>query len=228
MKEVEVLMRKLRRITVAEACWLLFLYGHKHDEVYWQSRTDGYSCWTTPYEFDLDESADTDFAISVRVRYQGGPRGRERFYWGNLVTLVVDRILLAYQTRRIGFAWLLGFDNCSTLHIKDQLKGRTPDTLLQRTFFNDERDGHYEPVTMCDREHDDLPFDNPVVDYVQIGDNIYPIHEDGTQGRVVQRAGKPIPIRAAKDATNADDGTVYLWSSSGRTGVSAGSSGVVC
>lgn len=227
MNAVEVLMQKLRRITISEACWLLFLHGHKHDEVYYESSVGGYSCWTTPYSFDLYQTADQDFAVSCRIRYQGGPKGKEGFYWGNLVTLVVDRILLAHQTRGVGFAWILGFDDCSTCHIKEQLQGRIPDALLQRRFFNDERDGHYEPLTMSDREHDDLPFDNPVVDSVQIGDDIYPIHEDGRQGRVVQRAGEAIPIRAAQTAINADDETVYLWSSSGRTGVSAGSSGVV-
>jgi len=219
MNAVELLMDKLKRLTCKEACWLLELYGHKHDEI--AIRMEGRFYWTTPYEIAVGRRGEQVAAIITEVRFLGGPKRMRKYYWGSLVSLVVDRILLAYQERKIGFAWLLSFNDQITQNIEKQLWDRIPDAFYQRTFFDDERDGHCEPLTMNDREHDALPFDNSVVDYIQIGDNIYPIHEDGTQGCVVQRRGKPIPIRAATSATNADDGTVYLWSSSGRTSVSA-------
>jgi hypothetical protein len=214
MNAIELLMNKLKRLTREEACWLLELHGHKDDEI--AVRMEGRLYWTTPYEIAVGDGQVA--AITTEVRFLGGPRGvryYQKYYWGSLVSLVVDRILLAYQERKIGFIWLLGFNDQTTQSIEKQLWDRIPDAFYQRTFFDDERAGHYEPVTMNDRETDDIPFDNPVVDYVQIGDDIYPIHEDGRQGCVVQRA-----VRAAPNATNADDGTVYLWSSSGRTNVS--------
>jgi len=219
MNTAELLISKLKRLTRKEACWLLELYGHKHDEI--AVRMGDRFYWTTPYEIAIGRHDEQVAAITTEIRFLGGPRGTRKYYWGNLVSLVVDRILLTYQERKIGFAWLLGFNDQTTQSIEKQLWDRIPDAFYQRTFFDDERDGHYEPVTMNDREYGDLPFDNPIVDYVHIGDDIYPIHEDGRRGCVVQRAGTPIPIRAASDATKADDGTVYLWSSSGRTSVSA-------
>jgi hypothetical protein len=180
MNAIELLMNKLKRLTRKEACWLLELHGHKHDEI--AVRMEGRLYWTTPYEIAVGRRGEQVAAIVTEVRFLGGPRGIRKYYWGSLVSLVVDRILLTYQERKIGFAWLLCFNDQTTESIEKQLWDRIPDGFYQRTFFDDERTGHYEPVTMNDREHDDLPFDNPVVDYVQIGDDIYPIHEDGRQG----------------------------------------------
>jgi len=196
MTPVSTLLNTLRCLTVAEACWLLRVYQYQHDEMYHQPNRDRlFAYWTTPDEFELTQTARAGSAVVVKIRFLGGPKGARRYYGGNLVSLVVDRILLASQTRKIGFTWLLSFSQATTRHIKDQLNGRIPDALQQRTFFDDERDGHYEPPTLSDRKHDDLSPDNPVVDYVQIGDETYSIHENGSQEYVVNRDGVQTPIR---------------------------------
>jgi len=222
MNPALLLMRKLHNLTVSEACWILRIYGHVHDEIHVQTSEDVFARQSTPFELLLTDKLDGYRpAKTDTLMFVGGPMGKRNYYVGTLVTLVVDRILLARQTRNIGFAWLLNFDEQATLPAKEQLGQLVPSALLQKRMFGDERDGHWEPpVTMNDREADDVPFDAPV-SYMQIGGSTYPIYEDGNGSRVVQRAGRAIPIRAATDATaSSDDGTVYLWSSSGRTGVS--------
>lgn len=194
MTTVSILVHKLQYLTVDEACWLLRVYRHQHDEVFYRPNSDKIRAyWTTPCEFELNQTRRVEPAAIVRVRFLGGPGGVQKYYGGNLVSLVVDRILRAFQTQRVDFTWLLSFSPYATQHIRKQLKGRVPDALQQQTFSNNERYEHYESSTIRDRKRADLSFDNPAVDYAQIDDKIYSIHENGSQGCVVHRAGTQTP-----------------------------------
>ncbi|MHC4188402.1 MAG: hypothetical protein ACYSUB_01780 [Planctomycetota bacterium] len=185
-----------------EALWVLRVYKCDHDKIFWRG------FWTTPYDIGMVEEKLT-LARYVKVEFLGGPNGTCE-YEGNLTTYVIDRILMTWRQRQIGWGWLLKF-NPSGTHIKEQLERIAPDFGQQRLLpgFGDERDGHWE---------DGYAEGERIMEYVQIGDDLVPILESGRQGRVVKRGGNTVPIRAVKSAAGSDANT----SSSGRVGVYGG------
>lgn len=163
--------------SIDEALWILWVYRCEHDEICWRS------FWTTPYEIGIVEDGDCH-ALQVKVKFLGGPNGNQE-YTGSLSMFVVDRVLWRWRGKKLSWSWLLRFDTSKAVHIKDQL-GKIKPNFQQKLLpgFEDERN---EP-----------PFDyvetERVVDYVQIGDDIYPILESGRQGCAVQQTGKPICV----------------------------------
>jgi hypothetical protein len=206
MTALDLLTHKLRKLTVDEFCWLAKVYECQDEELLYKTPA-GKTDRITPAKLSAKPWEVMAFAKDCKVGFWGGPPGNENFYFGTLVTFAVDQILRAQVHQDIGFAWLLSFDSNNAKSIGVQIGHLRPDKLRQKTFWG----------TL---ENDECPFDNLVVDYVQIGENTYPIYEDGSQGCVVQRAGKAIPLRATAATDPAyDDGAVYPHSSSVRVGV---------
>lgn len=198
MNAIDLLKKKLWKVTIGEGAWLAEVYGCDKTEL---ARVAGRTTFADIVEGGWE---DNFFCRDTPVGFWGGPPDNENWYNGTLLTFLIDNILRAQVHRDIGFAWLLGFNDAAIGSLKTQIGAHEPDALRQKTF---------------QWEVEDCPFDNPVVDYLQIGDDIYPIHEDRSQGCVVQRAGTAIPIRATSDATKLNDTTtVYRWSSSCCTG----------
>jgi hypothetical protein len=196
-----------RSWTVDEALWVLWVYKCEHDEICYQSY------WTTSYKMGMTLAAERS-AGRVWVKFLGGPNGT-REYSGFLSDYVVDRVLMKWRVHKIDWTWLLRFNPDTMTHLKDQLgsHARIRSSLCQQKLLP----GFEEPpVTMNDRAHGDYEGGERAIEYVQIGDEIYPILESGRQGCVVQRAGRKLPIRAAASAAESDIGAVHRWSSSGR------------
>ena len=206
MTAIELLTHKLRKLTVDEFCWLAKVYECQDEELLYKTPA-GVTDRTTPAKLAAMPWEVIAFAKDCDVGFWGGPPGSENFYFGTFITFIVDQVLRAQVHRGVGFAWLLSFDGGAAKTMSIQIGHLRPDSLRQKTFWN----------TV---EKDECPFDNLVVDYVQVGENSYPIYEDGSQGCVVQRAGKAIPIRATTATNTAyDAGAVYPHSSSVRVKV---------
>jgi len=217
---IKFLLRKLARLTVDEAVWLLKVYRQANADFCLQGQT-GTLYATTPKTLfsDWHWIKPHDPACTLPVRFLGGPvhKAKSRdYYGGTLVTLLVDRVCLVWQMEAIGYAWLLKFDPNSAVPIWHQLKEFQPKQLhpepppqrgpKQKLLFdNDEQAGHYEP--------------NPVTEYVEVRDTLIPLHEDGTQGYDMPRAVHPHSLGYDQPPAS-DDYKVYAWSSTGRTGVS--------
>ena len=201
MTAIDLLTHKLRKLTVDEFCWLAEVYKCQDEELLYKT-PEGVTDRITPAKLSDKPWEVIAFAKDCEVGFWGGPPGNENFYFGTFITFIVDQILRAQVHRNVGFAWLLSFDGGDAQTMAVQIGHLRPDKLRQKTFWT-ETDG------------DACPFGNLVVDHVQIGENVYPIYEDGSQGCVVQRAGKAIPNRAtaATDDTY-NDGAVYPHSSS--------------
>lgn len=217
MTAIELLTHKLRKATVGELHWLSKVYKCESVEFVY-TKSLGHTERTTLATLAARPWEKICFGHECKVGFWGGPPGYEGFYFGTFVTFMVDRILQACIHEDVGFAWLLSFDSGKTTSMSLQIGHLWPDRLKQKTFWGPEEgtDCLTQKTFWGPEKGTDCPFDNPIVDQVQIGNNIYPIHEDGSQGCVVQRVGKAIPIRAVSAATSIDDGAVYPWSSSGR------------
>jgi len=179
---------------VDEALWILRVYQCAHDEICWRG------FWTTPTKLWRDKEPDFP-AVAIKVMFFGGPKGTDK-YRGCFSMFVVDRVLAQWRQNDIGWAWLLRFNPETVTHISTQLERIKPNFVRQKLLpgFKDERAGHWEPGHNV---WDYIPgYENgeQVVDYIEMGDEIYPILESGRQGRVVKRDGSEIPIRAVKSS----------------------------
>lgn len=172
---------------VDEALWILWVY--KCNQI---ADICCRGIWTTPYEMSIVEKGLAP-AVTIPVGFFGGPDGG-RQYLGNLSMFVVDRVLMTWKSHDLGWAWLLQFNPDTALHIEEQIGHYKPYFDEQKLLpgFEDECAWH--------RESPDYEEGERVVDYVQIGDSVYPILESGRQGCVVQRNGTDLPIRAVKSA----------------------------
>lgn len=199
------LLRIARCWSVDEALWVLQVYRGTREEICWRS------FWTTPWEIGIAVEG-SKYASEVAVKFLGGPDGTQECI-GSLLMFVIDRALNRWQRDGISWSWLLRFNGETETHISEQLKAYAPDCKRQQYLpgFHDTRFGNCEPGWRGDDER--------VVDYVQIGEDTYPILESGRQGYVMKRCGKKIPIRVSKSSAGSDSGEVPRWSSSGRVGV---------
>ncbi|KPK54163.1 MAG: hypothetical protein AMS22_06270 [Thiotrichales bacterium SG8_50] len=132
MTAIDVLKRKLKWITVHEACWLLKIYGVDCHSVAvaWPHAGDWY--YTCPREVLKDDKSGHRLARSEKIRFFGGPPGWRQYYWGNWVQFVIDAILLAQATEDIGFKWVLEFDPMNPGYIGEQLKRNIPRSLAAK------------------------------------------------------------------------------------------------
>lgn len=183
--------------SVDEALWILRIYQCAYDEICWKGS------WTTPAK--LWQNKELDFpAVGIKVKFFGGPKGTDE-YQGCFSMFVVDRVLAQWRQSDIGWAWLLQFNSETVTHISTQLGRIAPDPFpfVQQKLlpgFEDERAGHWEPGGNIWDRISDYEDGEQVVDYIEVGDEIYPILESGRQGRVVKRDGSEIPIRAVKSS----------------------------
>jgi len=134
-------------------------------------------------------------ATAVRVKFLGGPGGTA-MYQGSLSMFVVDRVLWHWRENGVGWEWLLRFDPGTVKTLRDQIGDTAPDFVSQKLLpgFEDELTGHWEPVRVRARVSDNLwdlipsyEDGEQVVDYIDTGEEIYPILESGRQGRVVRK-----------------------------------------
>ena len=212
MNAIEALTYKLNRLMIDEACWLAEVYQCDKAELLHRDAATGATkriCMA-----DLPESRDlVAFARSEEVGFWGGPPEGENFYFGTVVTFLIDNILRAQVRDGTGFAWLLTFDDGSKKTMQEQLAHHLPDAYTQKLFWD------AQEVSDCpflDDTYND-PYYNPVVEHIQVGDISYPIHEDGSQGCIAKRVGEATPHRSASEAMVAkDDGAIYPHSSSVR------------
>lgn len=208
------LIQLSRYWSVSDAMWLIWTYGHEADQVCWQS------FWTTPKKMWHQIPGDSK-AFSIPVKFWGGPYHNKEIC-ANLATFTIDRVLTVWKLRGIGWFWILLYCPMLRKSLREQLKEYVPEELKKNIAGLKYADNYLEPVvTMNDREYDDIEYSEGerIIDYVQVGDKVYPILESGRQGCVVERGGRQLPDRAAKSLTRSDDGTVYRWSSSGQVGV---------
>ena len=189
--------------SVDEALWVLKTYQCEHDRICWRSY------WMAAHKLRCIKNKYYR-ALLVKVKFFGGPSGTCE-YIGSLAMLVVDRVLARWQSDKIDWSWLLHFTSGTTLHIKDQLGQFRPDSLRQMFLlgFEGERNDHSEP------SFDDYADGERIIDYVKVGNDIYPILESGRQGHAVQQVGHKLPRHATKASAESDDGAVHRWSSSG-------------
>jgi hypothetical protein len=111
---------------------------------------------------------------------------------------VVDMVMRLCELDGTSPTWLLWFDPAVNIHIADQLERFSPPCGYEnREFKYFGEDGLREYVDNAGYE------DDPVADYVQVGDKIIPITESGRQIAVV-------------NGTDYDGGAVPRWSSSGQ------------
>lgn len=190
----EILYDKLYCMSVGDALWLLALYGSLEERL-WMN-----NMWIHVYNLDK-YLYDDEFAIDVQVRFLGGPN--KAWYWGNLLTFAIDRVLTG-NVNGIGFGWLLRYDAEHGETMCGQL-GRYVPAVLQAS-----------PLTVNDREYGDLdiPFDydddDRVMEYMTVNGKSYAVHE----------SGKVVPGTLSAAGSTASGDRIYKWSSSGRTGVS--------
>jgi hypothetical protein len=215
-----MLSKRLRRLTVAEVCWLLKVYSAEHVEfcIKCQSGTI-YATTADSIHQGWNWIKDADPACALTVRFWGGPAGQSggyKRYDGTFVTLAIDRVLRSHQLYGLSYTWLLKFDGCSTQAIWKQLKTMVPAKLLRFAAPPEGRLGTEKQLTLFE----DTIYDNPVIEHVQFKDMTIPIHEDGSQGYSMPRLDNyhPHSLGYGPSMTN-DDGQVELWSSSGPTGV---------
>lgn len=217
---IKVLSKRLKRLTVAEVCWLIKAYSAEHVEFCVRSET-GTIYATSAHSIHQGQNwiRAANPASLLAVRFLGGPvdeRRNRKYYNGTFVTFAIDRALYSNQLYRRSYRWLLKFDGCSTQPIWEQLKTLIPPPLLPFAAPPEARPGTLKQMTLFEN----TSYDNPVMEYVQLKDMIIPIHEDGSQGCSMPRVENyhPHSLGYGPDTTN-NGGKVELWSSSGLTGV---------
>ena len=190
--------------TMSEAMWVLWACNSDNHYLWWKK------FWATASTV----AAGTDgslMAHEVPIRFQGGPANIKMF-GGSFAMFAVDRVLRLTFSEGREIGWLLRFNPDSSRHIAQQLEPQRPKGggyTNERSYFGDERDGHYE--------RDDLLSHyegvEEITEYVQVGDSIVPIYESGRQG---------VAISMETGAATSDDsiairdsGRVARWSSSG-------------
>lgn len=131
---IKVLFCKLKRLTVAEVCWLLKVYSADHTEFYIKNMTGTiYAASAHTIHHGWEWIKETDLASLLPVRFWGGPadgKGGREYYNGTFVTLAIDRILYSNQTHGVPYRWLLKFDEYENHPIWKQLKTLIPNKLL--------------------------------------------------------------------------------------------------
>lgn len=193
MNAIELLTHKLGKLFIEEGVWLAKIYNCDQAELLYKNKHG------KPERLCIGDFGDRSrnmltLCRSKEVGFWGGPPEAENFYFGTLLTFIVDNILRAQVHDGIGFAWLLTFDGGSKRRLKEQVGNRLPNALAQKTF---------DWRTPAEKE---CPFDNPVVDRVEIDGQVIDIYENGGQGS------------AAASAFDATDtcATVDRWGSSGQ------------
>jgi hypothetical protein len=139
-------------------------------------------------------------ARNVEVSFNGGPgEGQGDEYTGPFSMFVLDTVLRMNMLDGTSPTWLLWFDPAVNIHIADQLERFAPNGGYEnRKFEYFGEDGLRDYADWVDSYEDE-----PVADYVQVGDKIIPITESGRQIAVV-------------NGTDYDGGAVSRWSSSGQ------------
>jgi len=191
MNAIELLSHKLGKLFIEEVVWLGKIYNCDQAELLYRNK-QGKTERLCMNDFG-DRSQDRPaFCRNEEVGFWGGPPENENFYFGTLLTFIIDNILRAQVHDDVGFAWLLTFNAASTRDLKEQVGKRLPNALAQKTF---------DWRTKAEKE---CPFDNPVVDRVEIDGQVIDIYENGGQGS------------AATSAPDDTYATVDRWGSSGR------------
>jgi hypothetical protein len=131
-----ILLRKLSKLTVAEAQWLVRLYHSEH--VAFNLRGENVVCASSAKLcFCAKPIKTTDFASDVKVWFYGGPPGQtlgtgRAYYAGTFVTFILDQIMLQHAQYGTPLAWLVRFNPDKAEAIWTQLKERVP--LKMRRF----------------------------------------------------------------------------------------------
>jgi hypothetical protein len=186
--------------SVDEAVWILRVYRCAYDEICYRSY------WTTPDKVGQEKEEDFP-AIDTKVKFFGGPEGTT-MYQGCLSMFVIDRVLAQWRQNDIDWAWLLQFNPDTVTHISRQLEEIRPYFSRQKLLPGFEDEQLLRGMDNVWNHIPDYEDGEQVVDYIEMGGEIYPILESGRQGCVVKRGGSEISIRAVK--SSAESATVEI------------------
>jgi hypothetical protein len=129
MTAIDLLMTKLKWLSQHETCWLLGIYGWSCHSVAVQREKGQAPYFTTPREVYADSRSGARLGIKETIRFFGGPPGWRRYYWGNWIMFVIDKILYMQVKGDVGFKWILEFNPGDPTHIRDQLHACIPKQL---------------------------------------------------------------------------------------------------
>jgi hypothetical protein len=183
---IKYLHRKLSRITVNEALWLLKVYLASSNEFCILGRTGMvYAATAGDLLRDYAWIKPGEPASMVPVRFLGGPLPEvsgvpRKYYNGSLVTFVVDRVLSGFATRGVDYHWLRKFNGNSVLPLWEQLKKRYPKGLgadLSPPPVNGPKQ-----LPLFDNIDVSNYVENRVVETAKVGGHLIEIFSDGTQG----------------------------------------------
>ncbi|GMU26203.1 MAG: hypothetical protein AMXMBFR16_11080 [Candidatus Uhrbacteria bacterium] len=90
LKQAEIYLDTFNPIDVSTASYLLAALHYSGDDVYYDGEQYTVSSLLTRF-------TNNTLAADVKIRFYGGPVGKGQWYWGNVYTLIADRIAAIIQ-----------------------------------------------------------------------------------------------------------------------------------
>jgi len=208
---IKLLHRKLMRITVNEALWLIKVYRSNTDVFYLLGKTGSiYTAAALDLLRDYTWIKSHEPASTIPVRFLGGPlpevsRIPQKYYNGSLVTFVVDRVLSSFVSHGVDYSWLIKFDGKSPLPLWEQLKKSYPNGL--NSDLSPPSCGQKQ-LPLFDSIEIPNYVENRIVETARVGGQLIEIFEDGTQGPPREMCH---PHSLGYDESTITDEEVYSW-----------------
>jgi len=113
----------VKKLTIEEVCWLLYMYGCENAQVYLY----GTKQWDSSKHFAESLIAPRYKATQVTgLGFWGGPPPIIKWFRGCLAAFVTDQILSAHYNQGADIHWLVTFEANTITSTLEQLKTRAP------------------------------------------------------------------------------------------------------